>query len=35
MVNRTYGDPSEQLRERHEAGDFDSKTQDKLAGSRS
>jgi GSH-dependent disulfide-bond oxidoreductase len=25
------GDLSEQLRERHDAGDFDTKTQDKLA----
>jgi GSH-dependent disulfide-bond oxidoreductase len=31
MVNRTYGDPSSQLRERHDAGDFETKTQDKLA----
>ena len=31
MVNRTAGDPSEQLLERHDAGDFDTKTQDKLA----
>jgi len=30
MVNRTYGDPSGQLHERHDAGDFDNKTQDKL-----
>ncbi|SHO65933.1 GST-like protein [Pseudoxanthobacter soli DSM 19599] len=30
MVNRTYGDPSEQLHERHDAGDFATKTQDKL-----
>jgi len=30
MVNRTWGDPSTQLRERHEASDFDTKTQDKL-----
>lgn len=30
-VNRTWGDPSEQLHERHDAGDFDTKTQDKLA----
>ena len=29
-VNRTWGDPAEQLTERHEAGDFDTKTQDKL-----
>jgi GST-like protein len=34
MVNRTYGAPSEQLRERHEASDFDTRTEDKLAGSR-
>ena len=32
MVDRTYGDPSEQLHERHDAGDFDHRTQDKLAG---
>ena len=32
MVNRMTGDPSEQLRERHDAGDFDTKTEDKLAG---
>lgn len=31
-VNRMSGDPSEQLRERHDAGDFETKTQDKLAG---
>ncbi|MGO9452765.1 MAG: glutathione-dependent disulfide-bond oxidoreductase [Candidatus Binataceae bacterium] len=31
MVNRTYGDPSTQLHERHDASDFDTKTQDKLA----
>jgi GSH-dependent disulfide-bond oxidoreductase len=31
MVNRTMGEPSSQLHERHEAGDFDTKTQDKLA----
>lgn len=30
MVNRTSGDPSEQLHERHEASDFDTRTQDKL-----
>ena len=30
MVNRTAGEPSEQLRERHDASDFDTKTQDKL-----
>jgi len=32
MVNRTSGDPSEQLHERHDADDFHTKTQDKLAG---
>ncbi|HEX8572916.1 MAG TPA: glutathione-dependent disulfide-bond oxidoreductase [Allosphingosinicella sp.] len=31
MVNRTTGDPSEQLRERHDSGDFETRTQDKLA----
>src|SRR4051812_18194298 len=31
MVNRTSGDPSEQLPERHDSSDFDTKTQDKLA----
>ncbi len=31
MVNRISGDPASQLRERHEASDFDTKTQDKLA----
>ena len=31
MVNRTYGDPAEQLHERHDASDFDHRTQDKLA----
>jgi GST-like protein len=30
MVNRTWGDPSSQLHERHDAGDFDTKTQDKV-----
>ena len=30
-VNRTWGEPSSQLHERHEASDFDTKTQDKLA----
>lgn len=30
MVNRMSGDPAEQLRERHDATDFDTKTQDKL-----
>jgi GSH-dependent disulfide-bond oxidoreductase len=31
MVNRTSGDPSSQLQERHDASDFLTKTQDKLA----
>ncbi|MGO4380199.1 glutathione-dependent disulfide-bond oxidoreductase [Pseudoduganella sp. RAF19] len=31
MVNRTTGEPSQQLHERHDASDFDTKTQDKLA----
>ena len=30
-VNRTWGELSEQLHERHDASDFDLKTQDKLA----
>jgi GST-like protein len=30
MVNRTWGEPSEQLHERHDASDFDTKTQDKV-----
>ena len=30
MVNRNWGEPSSQLHERHEASDFDHKTQDKL-----
>ena len=34
MVNRTWGQPSSQLRERHDAGDFDNQTQDKLAAPR-
>ncbi len=31
MVNRTFGELSEQLHERHEASDFETKTADKLA----
>ena len=31
MVNRVMGDPANQLHERHEASDFDSQTQDKIA----
>ena len=30
-VNRTYGNPASQLHERHDASDFDTRTQDKLA----
>jgi GST-like protein len=30
MVNRTWGEPSSQLHERHDASDFDTRTQDKL-----
>jgi GST-like protein len=32
IVNRMSGDPAEQLHERHDASDFDTRTQDKLAG---
>jgi GST-like protein len=31
MVNRTWGEPSTQLYERHEASDFELKTQDRVA----
>jgi GST-like protein len=31
IVNKTNGDPASQLHERHDASDFDRKTQDKLA----
>ncbi len=30
MVNRTFGEPAIQLHERHDASDFDTKTQDKI-----
>jgi GSH-dependent disulfide-bond oxidoreductase len=30
MVNRTWGDPASQLHERHDASDFQTKTQDKI-----
>ena len=33
MVNRVSGEPSSQLHERHDASDFETKTQDKLAAS--
>ncbi|MBA3811220.1 MAG: glutathione-dependent disulfide-bond oxidoreductase [Caulobacteraceae bacterium] len=31
MVNRTFGEPSGQLHERHDAADFETRTQDKIA----
>lgn len=31
MVNRTFGEPESQLHERHDASDFDTKTQDKVS----
>jgi len=31
MVNRSFGEPEMQLHERHDAGDFDTRTQDKIA----
>ena len=34
MVNRTFGEPSSQLQERHDASDFDTRTQDKLEAKR-
>jgi GST-like protein len=34
-VNRISGDPSSQLHERHDAGDFNTRTQDKIAGAQS
>lgn len=30
MVNRVMGDPASQLHERHDASDFDTRTQDKI-----
>lgn len=33
MVNRTFGEPESQLHERHDASDFDTKTQDKVSSS--
>lgn len=35
MVNRAFGEPSEQLHERHDASDFETKTQDKIGDSAS
>ncbi len=34
IVNRTWGEPASQLHERHDAGDFDTRTEDKLAAAR-
>ena len=34
MVNRTSGEPSSQLHERHDASDFDTKTADKVAAAK-
>jgi GST-like protein len=33
MVNRTWGEPADQLPERHDARDFETRTGDKLAAS--
>jgi GSH-dependent disulfide-bond oxidoreductase len=33
MVNRTWGEPASQLHERHDASDFETKTQDKITQS--
>ncbi|WP_428246478.1 glutathione-dependent disulfide-bond oxidoreductase [Ferrovibrio sp.] len=35
IVNRVNGNPASQLHERHDASDFDTKTQDKIAGTAS
>ena len=32
MVNRPFGEPAMQLHERHDANDFETKTQDKIGG---
>jgi len=34
MVNRAFGDPALQLRERHDASDFETKTQDKIGAAK-
>jgi glutathione S-transferase len=34
MVNRTAGQPSEQLHERHDTSDFETRTQDRLLGAK-
>jgi GST-like protein len=31
VVNRAWGEPAGQLHERHEASDFETKTQDKIS----
>ena len=35
MVNRAFGEPETQLHERHDASDFDTKTQDKIGAKNS
>ena len=32
MVNRIQGEPASQLHERHDASDFETRTQDKIGG---
>jgi GST-like protein len=32
MVNRVNGEPATQLHERHDASDFETRTQDKIGG---
>ena len=34
MVNRVSGDPAGQLHERHDASDFETRTEDKLSAAR-
>jgi GST-like protein len=34
MVNRSFGDPASQLHERHDASDFETKTQDKVVAAK-
>ena len=34
MVNRSFGEPAMQLHERHDAGDFETRTQDRIAPDR-
>jgi GST-like protein len=35
MVNRSFGEPETQLHERHDASDFETKTQDKIGAENS